>query len=520
MASENEDLPHAVIPDISNFPVFLLQEVLSYLLPRPLRVDAPRKQWLPIVRLLSAQCRSAFAPFDAVGESLRESISRLDPSIAGECTSWTRLLALLRGISKGAWHLMQPLRAHRGGNKFSTPLQKAPHISGASLCFVGGSRIVLFGGRCSVSGDTVDATYVVRIPVMASGVVQWEELHCSKCSNALQQKGPAARCYHAAIQGFRDSTMFVFGGAGGDLVSRSDSLLGDTWMLEVLSVTNNQLGQWGAMASCGLWERCHGSDTSETPSARSSHVFAAWSSQRCAVLHGGLGEGGVVSDTWLLQSNAEWHELRTSGPRISRAHHCGGVVGDALLIYSGQDERYLTVSGLFMLQLLTGVWEEVPLLNGPSPRIDAAAAVIDSVGLLVFGGVGCDFEFEPPSPWMLPAVCTGTDSSPRMMTHDTYEIPCARACSSMCSDGLYVYIFGGFDGEQDLGDLWCLDLVPNCFGSSSPAQHGLFLLPQVASAKADGPKFHPNSWHSRALIPAPSPQNQEEDAGESFLDFH
>jgi hypothetical protein len=356
---------------------------------------------------------------------------------------------------------------------------------------VGGNKIVLFGGRCSVSGDTVDATYVVQIPVRASGVVQWEELHCSKSENSLQLKGPAARCYHAAIQGFRDSTMFVFGGAGGDLVSGSDSLLGDTWMLEMTSVTINQLGQWGAVASCGLWERCRGSVTSETPSARSSHVFAKWPSKRYGVLHGGLGEGGVLSDTWLLNSNAEWYELRTSGPRIARAHHCGGVVEDALLIYSGQDEGYLTVSGFFVLQLLTGVWAEVPLLNGPSPRIDASAAVIESVGLLVFGGVGCQFEFEPPSPWMLPAVCNGTDSSPRMMMHDTHEMPCARACSSMCSDGLYVYIFGGFDGEQDLGDLWCLDLVPGCFASSSSV--GLFLLPQKTSEKAHAPKFHHHS---------------------------
>jgi len=470
---------------IGSLPTLLLQEVLSCLLPRPTRIDAPSEQWLPVVRLMCARRGMAA---DAVGESLQESIPSLDPSVSGECTSWPLLLASLRGAGHATWQLMQPLRAHRGKTKFSTPLQVAPSISGASLCFVGCGRIVLFGGRSSVSGDTVDTSYVVQIPVRSSGVAQWEELHCTD--------GPAARCYHAAFRGSGESNMFVFGGAG----VGAQSLLADTWLLKVISVP---VDEFGAMASRGMWERLDEPTAARTPCARSSHVCSPWKSQQgCAVLHGGLGEQGVLSDTWLLPPGGEWVELHTSGASVARAHHSGGVVQDSLLIYSGQDKGYLTVDSFFVLQLLTAVWTEVHLKNGPSPRIDAAVAVVDTVGLMVFGGVGVDFEFESPSPWMLPGA-SRPDSQPRLVVANTErETPCARACSTMCSDGLCVYVFGGFEGEKDLGDLWCLDLVPGCFESSSSSQCGLFLLPQVRAQMQGGqPKFNLNNWHAHSDWP-------------------
>jgi hypothetical protein len=268
--------------------------------------------------------------------------------------------------------------------------------------------------------------------------------------------------------------MFAFGGAGTDLTNGAESLLADTWLLELTSVLVDPVG---AVASCGVWTRCDQNSSLDVPSARSSHVCSAcFSQQGRGVLHGGLGENGVLSDTWLLQSTGHWVELKTSGPIVARAHHSGGVVQDKLLIYSGQDERYLTVCSTFALHLPTAVWEEVKLQNAPSPRIDAGVTVVDTVGLLVFGGVGMAFGFEEPNPWMLPAT-PQTDFQPRAMA-EGQDAPCPRACCSMCSDGLYAYVFGGFDGEQDLGDLWCLDLAPGCFHVASN-QCGLFLLPQV-----------------------------------------
>lgn len=416
--------------DINSVPTFLLQAVLSFLVLRPIRIDAPLSQWASLIQLMTA--RRCFAD-DAVSECVQEDIPSFLCSIGGRCTSWTSLLAALRGGGRSSWHVMQPLRAVRGKTRFSTSLQSAPKTSGSTLCALGCGKLVLFGGRCSDSGDTLAASYVVTVPARLSGVVQWEKLHCGT--------DPPARCYHSAVRRIGEPAMFVFGGAG-------SRLFGDTWLLHLTSVAADQLG---AMASCGVWESCDNQESAKTPSARSSHILSSWSSDlSCAVLHGGLGELGVLSDTWLLHPSGHWLELQTQGPRVARAHHCGGVVKDSLLVYSGQDESYLTSGCVFSLDLLLAVWHEVCIENGPSPRIDASAAVVETAGLLVFGGVGTDFEFEEPTPWMVPVVSQAQSNAYAMTRRG--KAPCARACSSISADGLCVYVCGGFDGEQDLGD--------------------------------------------------------------------
>jgi hypothetical protein len=45
--------------------------------------------------------------------------------------------------------------------------------------------------------------------------------------------------------------------------------------------------------------------------------------------------------------------------------------------------------------------------------------------------------------------------------------PCARACLGLCADGLSLHLFGGFDGESDLNDLWTLPLQPPSRAKSS-----------------------------------------------------
>ena len=156
----------------------------------------------------------------------------------------------------------------------------------------------------------------------------------------------------------------------------------------------------------------------------------------------------------------------------------------------------------------------------PVARIDGAGTAIDGVGLIVFGGVGDDFGFVPATDaWLLrhgtdvrprrriarvqasasastittrehaaapsATACTPSTSAPPSTAlaasvstntaHDSAASPspahaasssmvgagpCPRACLCMCADGMRVYIYGGFDGETDLCDLWGLDLQP------------------------------------------------------------
>ena len=145
----------------------------------------------------------------------------------------------------------------------------------------------------------------------------------------------------------------------------------------------------------------------------------------------------------------------------------------------------------------------------PIARIDGAGMAIDGVGLIIFGGVGDDFGFVPATDaWLLrhgtdvrprrriarvhaaasaattttrvhaaastctactpstsappstasaasaatnAAISAASPSPPRADSSSAVGAgPCPRACLSMCADGMRVYIYGGFDGDNDL----------------------------------------------------------------------
>ena len=67
------------------------------------------------------------------------------------------------------------------------PLQAPPRVSGASLCALAPQHLCLFGGRDSISGDTLGATRLVSV---RSGVAVWDVL--------TSKTHPPARCYRLA----------------------------------------------------------------------------------------------------------------------------------------------------------------------------------------------------------------------------------------------------------------------------------------------------------------------------------
>ena len=102
--------------------------------------------------------------------------------------------------------------------------------------------------------------------------------------------------------------------------------------------------------------------------------------------------------------------------------------------------------------------------GGPHARIDASAAAIDGLGLVVFGGVGSEFEFVKSTPWLIAP--TGENAVPSWSAVSPWGKvgPRPRACASLAyGDNLHVYVFGGFDGVTDMDDLWCLSLRPGAF---------------------------------------------------------
>lgn len=251
--------------------------------------------------------------------------------------------------------------------------------------------------------------------------------------------------------------MLVFGGAGAD-----NGLHDDTWCLELSGRCNVQGGGRSRLWTCydAGWWQSEEALGQPAPSARSSFVLAPWTALECAVLHGGIGNEGVMSDVWMLQSRGEWIELPTSGSPVSRAHHCGAVHGDYLLVHSGQDATFLTSRSIQSLDLRTGNWLELAAPHvGPASRIDASAASIEGVGLLIFGGVNTTFDFSANDMWML-KVHGATVGAQRMAAPmSAKKGPRPHACGGLCTEGLRAYSFGGFDGQHDSDELWCLSLL-------------------------------------------------------------
>jgi hypothetical protein len=447
-----------------------------------------------------AACSRAFQQI--IGQMLRERIPALaqhsiddEESCGG--VPWSTLLARLLSGGAGKWLKLNTVRAVRPMQNEMAPLQSAPRLSGASLCAIAPGKLCVFGGRSASNGETHDATILAtvtwRAPAAASadrasprGLVVWDKLRC--------EMSPPARCYHSATM--MGESMVVVGGAATD----GDVLLDDVWSL------CSSLLRWQPVDCVGH----------SRPSARSSHICCAWHSEEhgpVLVLHGGLGAKGVTGDVWLLRRQsssaasrgaraeralmaAQWQMLETSGDAVKRAHHSGGVVGTgdaaSLLVFSGQDEHLLTVGVLASLSLATATWHSLVLpTDGPaggiSPRIDGAAANVEGVGLVVFGGVGDTFGFvEASDAWLLRRAADAVRPPPRRLCDTmmarranpspasnvatTAPVPAARACQGLCADGLRVYLFGGFDGERDLDDLWCLSLLPAAFHEPVHAQ--------------------------------------------------
>ena len=414
----------------------------------------------------------------ALGEAIREAVPALADAETNSRIGWSLALGALHRTMCGEWRAVVPLRAVRAVSATCQPLQAAPRLSGATMCALGNNRLIVYGGRSADSGDTHDKLLMSTVTWRRGrGCAQWDEL-------LLSANGPAppARCYHSATQ--LGNAMVVFGGAGAQGVDDGDHLLADTWMLKPGQPTRSGLP--GPL----LWERlcCEG------PAARSSHLAAAWSVGQQGeelILHGGLGSVGTLDDVWLLVAGEDhWRRLHTTGARVARAHHCGGCVGDQLLVHSGQDESLLTVEGVCVLHLHTARWESLPPRSDdphmPPPRIDASAAAVGGVGLVVFGGMGKTFDFEEPTPWLLPAPWLvgigdrGGDAGlsiwgrvpPALRAAPLGGGPCARACSAVCAAGPRVYVLGGFDGMTDLNDLWCLDLLPQSLHAATAPRDG------------------------------------------------
>lgn len=85
----------------------------------------------------------------------------------------------------------------------------------------------------------------------------------------------------------------------------------------------------------------------------------------------------TLGDTWTLEEGGGWTQMHTHGVAVARAHHCGDVLEDRLIVYSGLDANLLAVESVCVLELETAVWSEL-VFEQLGPRLDACAAAVQA----------------------------------------------------------------------------------------------------------------------------------------------
>lgn len=193
----------------------------------------------------------------------------------------------------------------------------------------------------------------------------------------------------------------------------------------------------------------------ERPRAARSIGAAVWRGD--FYMFGGFGFNGTVKpddvsdDLWRYRDG--WRHVFAGGPAPARYPSLTDA-GDRILSFGGCSYSDGGITFHNDLWSFDGSWRKV-VTQGARPEQRYTSAVAWHGGsLVVFGG--CAREHGPGAYfgdlWRLAAGCWE-----RM--HGPEEGPGRRYGFGWTAAGGTLYVFGGYDGSRDLGDLWALDLV-------------------------------------------------------------
>jgi N-acetylneuraminic acid mutarotase len=323
-----------------------------------------------------------------------------------------------------------------------TDLTSSP-TGGASL-----STATSSGGATptSAAGGTTGASALT-----APGA--WTELHPAGTP-------PYPRADHSMVFELFSGTAFAFGGSG-------DHYLNDTWGYDPLANTWISLGHVGA-----------------TPEARFDCSMAYDSNEGKVILFGGQDEATEFNDTWVYERKADaWIYLNPSGGLPTT--RC-----QASLVYDSSEKKAILFGGVargpvylndtWAYDAATNTWTNLSPSGAVPPPRGLAGMVYDSRSgkVILFGGdngstrLGDTWAYDP-------AANTWTDLNP------SGSVPAARSLFGMTyasNDGKAV-LFGGADlGSNFFNDLWTYDLSANAWtqvhasGESPSARTGSALV--------------------------------------------
>jgi hypothetical protein len=286
------------------------------------------------------------------------------------------------------------------------------------------------------------------------------------------------------------------------------------------------------------------------PSARSEHAMVFDSTGNKLYMYGGWDLSNELSDLWMFDTTAgKWEDINDGKNPGGRHYHSMvyEYTNSRIYLFGGYDGDANT-NDLWMYNLSRTAWELVDDGTGgsaPNPR-SGHGMVYDSGqhAIMIFGGADYAsyfndvWKFDLASKQWSEVTVTATKPSGRTELDMVYD-----------STNNNIYMFGGFDGNNYLEDLWKFEVGINAWSEITPAglsrppersDHtmvyhssgnrvymfgGLYLsISVIKEYRADFWYYDigTNQWHQPEDGPSPSPRARhamavDQDDGEIYI---
>lgn len=162
-----------------------------------------------------------------------------------------------------------------------------------------------------------------------------------------------------------------------------------------------------------------------------------------------------------------WEKLEPAGtPPCARYGHSATYLDSKgkIVVFAGQDQT-TQYNDVHLLDVAGSSWSQ-PAVSGPPPmvRVKHTANAMSATGILVFGGFNRAVDVRVMADAHKLELSADGESAtwatlqPEAPAGSKSIQPRAQHATAVTADGRFVFIFGGYDGNKCMNDLWLLEL--------------------------------------------------------------
>jgi len=341
----------------------------------------------------------------------------LNPETSVDMSVLTESGSLFEGRG---WHLVVyeefPIEATADNEQLLSPTNRSLHAMGAH-----GNSLYVFGG---FNGER-RVNDLFRFDILSR---RWWKVSprprfmATDSTAFVYGEPPSPRDRHSAV--VSNDSLWVFGGFDG----RS--------RVNEFNAFDFTQSSWLRMVPTAL-----------TPSARHSHSSVAFENK--LYIFGGY-DGTYKNDLHCFDTpSMEWENMNCTGTLPTPRYRTSLVAHEKSLFVFGGHDGLSHLRDLFAFNTETMVWSAISYTGiRPTPR-DSHVATVYGNHMYVFGGSSGNamndlFRFR----------LSNLDQTPAWTKIQFPLAPCARFCHAAAVSGKSMYIYGGYDGQNRLNDMF------------------------------------------------------------------